>query len=78
MDYIRDYYEDTIYKANKIVKDLNNIFREYNKKKKYYIKLYNPKFEIEILNSKEIFDKFYIRFTTAIVPLNFPKGLKVE
>ena len=93
MDYIRNHCKDTAFevikaKANltsanvylifsKMIQDLENRFGEFDKIAKLDTFLYNPKFGIVSANAKETFDKFFARFTSIIVPLDFTDCYKI-
>ena len=95
INYIRDYYKIIIFDILKIrvnfinndfyiilkeiIKELYNIFKEYNKFIKYNIKLYNLIFAIRIKFKKnKIFDKFYIRLSITITLLNYSEIYKIS
>lgn len=54
------------------------MFGEFNKLAKLDTFLYDPKFGIAIANSKKNFDKFFVKFTLAIMPLDFTDCHKIS
>lgn len=87
INYIRDYYKNIAFefiksKANlifvniyftvsEIIQDLKNMFGQFDKIAKSNALLYNPKFGMAIANLKKTFDKFFARFTSLIIWLDF-------
>lgn len=53
------------------------MFDKFSKIAELYSCLYNLKFYITIANLKEIFNMFFIRFTLAIILLNFTDYHKI-
>ena len=95
MDYIRDYCKtitfdilkarvnpinnDSYVISKEIIKELYNIFKEYDKLIKCNTKLYNPIFAIRISFKKnKIFNKFYTRFSTTITLLDYNEIYKIS
>ena len=94
IDYIRDHCKETAFeviktKANstspnayhtvsEMIQDLENMFGEFDKVAKSDALLHNPKFGMAISNSKETFDEFLARFTSAIAPLDFTDRHKIS
>jgi hypothetical protein len=67
-----DLYRNDLYLiVEKIIKNLENIFGEYDKMANCDIKVYNLKFQMGIVNIKEIFDEFYTHFLFAVVLLDY-------
>jgi hypothetical protein len=62
----------------KMVKNSENIFGEYNKVANCDAKVHNPKFQIGAVNIKEIFEEFYTQFSSAVVPLNYSDIHKIS
>lgn len=62
---------------NEIVKKLNNIFKIYNKVVKLNVDFHNLNFAISVKNKKKSFKIFYIRFSAAIIFLNYKNVLKM-
>lgn len=63
-------YINTYLITFKIIQSLENIFGKFDKVTKSDIFLYDPKFGMVVTNSKETFDKFFAKFTSAIILLN--------
>ena len=61
----------------KMLKNLNNIYIEYNFISKSKIKLYNFKFFINIIKKNKIFDEFLTRFILIIFSFDFTKRYKI-
>ena len=62
---------------NKIIVELNIIFKIYNKIIKFDIEFHNFNFEIRVKNKKKSFEFFYIRFNATITSLNYLNILKI-
>lgn len=54
-----------------MIKDLENMFAKFNKVAKSDTLLHDPKFGMVMINSKEIFDEFLVKFTLAITLIDF-------
>lgn len=54
------------------------MFDEFHKVAKSDTLLHNPKFGMDVINLKEIFDKFFARFTLAITLLDFIDQHKIS
>ena len=87
IDYIKDHYKDKTFevikaKANptsvnayitssKMIQDLVTMFSEFNKVPKLNILFHDLEFDMAVINFKQIIDKFFARFTSTIVSLDF-------
>ena len=61
-----------------MIQNLENIFDEFDKIAKSDTLLYDPKFDMAIVNSNKTFDIFFVRFTLAIVLLDFSNRHKIS
>lgn len=64
-------FANTYFTTSKIIQDLENIFSKFDKVAKLDTFLYNLKFDMAIANPKEIFNKFFARFTLVIALFDF-------
>ena len=87
LDYFRDHCKSTAFEviqarakfassnayktSDETVADLASMFGEYDLVAKNDALIHSPNFHMGIKNSKETFDEFLARFTTAIDPLSF-------
>lgn len=63
--------------SSKMIQDMKNIFNKFDKFVKSDALLYNPKFIIRIINTKQTFNKFFIRFNIAIAYFDFLDHYKI-
>ena len=63
--------------SSKIIQDLKNILSKFDKITKLDAFLYDLKFSIAVVNPNERLNKFFIRFTLAIVLLDFTDWYKI-
>lgn len=63
--------------SSKIIQDLKNMFSRFNKITKLDAFLHDPEFSIAVVNPNKTFNKFFIRFTLAIVLLDFTDWHKI-
>lgn len=71
-------FSNVYYTILEMTQNLEIIFCKFDKVAKLNALLYNPRFEIAILNLKEIFDEFLACFTSTITLFNFTNWYKIS